>query len=164
MVKGFDVKDLISFLLKPTIILAKTGSLANIPPTILSPVNFKNCFTDFFHPKLKKISEESVSVYSLEIKGPILPHIVHNLCELFRKNLTEFMLESPIYDLSSPLTAFHASITPQTLDTKSIFALENLKDCGFPDKFSQKLASLKHQSCVSIDSIIFKEGKYNYNR
>lgn len=160
LVKGSDVNHLIPILSRKTVVSAKFGPLANIPPTLLAPVNFQRCYVEDLKLKQSKYIEKDCTIYNLEISGPILPQVVHNLCKLFEKELGEFKVETFNYESSPALTAFHSALKPDVEKTKLVFAYENLKDCGLSRDFTHKLVSFNHQSTKSYTRFSFENGKY----
>ncbi|KAK7794067.1 hypothetical protein R5R35_001321 [Gryllus longicercus] len=153
-VEGFDVQALFNFLNNCKTIVSSTGPLAGIPPTLLAPVAFRGAHLKPFKVQQSRVKVDTKSYYSIEIRGPILPHTVHNLCGLIKQkqsfSMTFAHVEStkPFSEVASAIssrkeTAVDISVktpekignsttvhTPTKTPASGAFCKENLSDCG----------------------------------
>lgn len=81
-VSGVEVQGLFNFLLNCKSIITGSGALAGVPPTLLSPVAFHAATLRPIKVKSSIVRFENEKYYSLELKGPILPHVLPSLCNL----------------------------------------------------------------------------------
>eukprot|EP00057_Strongylocentrotus_purpuratus_P014613 XP_011669087.1 PREDICTED: protein downstream neighbor of son homolog isoform X1 [Strongylocentrotus purpuratus] len=111
LVEGLDTAALYNFLLNSRTVLTSVGPLADIPPTILSPIAFKGATLNSCKLKsgtLKQQSSKSslVEVSSLEVTGPIMPHNVHSLCALLRRTQEgAFHMALSNHEATAPFTS-----------------------------------------------------------
>lgn len=91
LVKGGDVQGLFNFLLNSKICFSNSGPMCGIPPTLLAP----SCFLGATLQKLKfqqtliktlNNEGESITKYTIDLSGPIMPFMIHRLCKLFTQS------------------------------------------------------------------------------
>lgn len=88
-VKGVEAQALFNFLINCKSAVAATGALAGIPPTLLAPVAFHSATLKSLKVRESVVRIDSDKFYSLEIKGPILPHVLPSLCSLIKSSKLE---------------------------------------------------------------------------
>lgn len=134
-----NVKSFVNFLINnPRICVSSTGPLTSIPPTLLSPVGFEGAtLTPFRIKSVQPTKINGEDFHSLEIIGPILPTNVQGLSEFlrgtqnghFKMNLITHEPTAALTTATKTCASAVASSAPVAL-TASVFAAENLKDCG----------------------------------
>jgi hypothetical protein len=151
LISGPDTQSLVNVLSEHVskIGVSKTGPLAGIPPTILSPMAFAGATLRPF--KIKASSDKLVDgtvVYSLDIHGPIIPTNVYNLCETLRSNRAVCPFDVTIVN-HEPTSAL-ARVSKQLSDKStpaSIFVTQSLTDCGFSEQLISDLCTAEAQTC-----------------
>ncbi|XP_028395016.1 protein downstream neighbor of Son-like [Dendronephthya gigantea] len=85
VVNGSHTQALFNYLLNNKTVIAKTGSHAGIPPTLLAPVAFDGAALQslFAKQNMFKQGKNLEKTYSLDITGPVLPGNLFKLCKLF---------------------------------------------------------------------------------
>jgi len=154
LVSGPDTQSLVNVLCEHVskIAVAKTGMLAGIPPTILSPMSFSGATLRPF--KLKASNNTLVDgskVFCLDIMGPILPSNVYNLCETFRSNqgICPFDVTFVSLEPTAPFTKIYSKNSTDKTSSKptaSVFMTQSLGDCGLSEQLIADLCSLELQS------------------
>lgn len=128
-VEGVEAQALFNFLVNCKSIVSRTGYFAGVPPTLLSPVAFTgaslislpvNIRVTFYRSRYKTEIIELLSLqvipnefkqngqlyHSLKITGPVLPHTVHNLCDLMKSfNLDNFSIVTTNIEHSKSFTS-----------------------------------------------------------
>lgn len=130
-VEGVEVNALYNFLINCKSTVAATGSLAGIPPTLLAPVSFHGASLSSLKVRESKVRADDKDYYSIELTGPILPHAIHNLCEI---NPEDRSVTATFANVAS--TAAFSSVRGADQSDKensgggAVFGKENLSDCG----------------------------------
>ncbi|XP_030851124.1 protein downstream neighbor of son homolog [Strongylocentrotus purpuratus] len=150
LVEGLDTAALYNFLLNSRTVLTSVGPLADIPPTILSPIAFKGATLNSCKLKsgtLKQQSSKSslVEVSSLEVTGPIMPHNVHSLCALLRRTQEgAFHMALSNHEATAPFTSCTYS-TNEKSGVRDAGDEERLKamrtNCGLSERQVEYLGS-----------------------
>lgn len=90
LVEGVECQALFNFLLNAKSTITKVGRLAGVPPTLLSPVAFPGATLKKLQVRASVVRMDNIDYHSMELKGPILPHILHYLCNLLRQTKDKF--------------------------------------------------------------------------
>lgn len=90
LVEGVECQALFNFLLNAKSTTSKVGRLAGIPPTLLGPVAFPGAALRTLQVRASTVRMDDINYYSMELKGVILPHILHYLCNLMRETKEKF--------------------------------------------------------------------------
>ena len=162
LVRGVEVQQLIPFLSNPRIVMATSGGLAQIPPTLLAPIGFPGAHLKFLKINQKTIGAKEDAFSCLEIEGPILPNTVNSLCELFRSTVGNFKVHLHDYEYTNSFSAYN-SIVGENSGVLPLFATESLKDCGFSATFIHDLCLQERQAAESTNSIIASQGHFQIN-
>ncbi|KAB0801771.1 hypothetical protein PPYR_04113 [Photinus pyralis] len=158
LIQGMEVHGLYNFLINCKSATSITGSLAGIPPTLLSPIAFQGATLSTLKVKETKILIDNVSYFSLELNGPILPHIIHNLSEL---NPQDQSFTATFGHITSSM-AFSKLGETEKIETDSntsgfsVFSKENLSDCGLTSTILKHFCSSEKGLIQNVDSL-----KYN---
>ncbi|XP_063954468.1 protein downstream neighbor of son homolog [Lytechinus pictus] len=149
LVEGLDTQALYNFLLNSRTVLTSVGPLADIPPTILSPLPFKGATLHSCKLKsgtLKQQTNQSlVELSSLEVTGPIMPHNIHILCNLLRRTQDgAFQMALSNHEATSPFTSCSHSMNEKggtdTRDNEKLNALR--MNCGLSKSQAEYLTSM----------------------
>uniref|UniRef100_A0A1B6ECR0 Protein downstream neighbor of son homolog n=1 Tax=Clastoptera arizonana TaxID=38151 RepID=A0A1B6ECR0_9HEMI len=130
------------------------------------------------------VKVESNRFFSMEVKGPILPTTIHNLCNLLSSSLDQFSLTFANLDSTKPFTtAGHANVCDSTREEKeglenigsesnasctenqisnSAFEEVNLSDCGLPNLVLKSLCNKESNSVQLFDSLKFSDKVYSW--
>lgn len=90
LVEGVECQALFNFLLNAKSTTTKVGRLAGIPPTLLAPVAFPGAALRTLQVRASTVRMNDINYFSMELKGVILPHILHYLCNLMQETKDKF--------------------------------------------------------------------------
>ncbi|KAF2898864.1 hypothetical protein ILUMI_07322 [Ignelater luminosus] len=158
-IEGMEVNGLYNFLLNTKSVTNATGPLAGIPPTLLSQVAFQGGTLCALKVKESKVRIDEVNYFSLEITGPVLPHLIHNLCALHPADQN---LIATFANLNSTLAFNKIKVVEnsqkenQSTSGFNVFGEMNLSDCGLNPTILKHFCSSNIEHICNIESI-----KYN---
>lgn len=159
-IKGRDTNLLLTFLSNTNIIIPTTGPLTGIPPTLLSPVAFSGASLHPLKLKTSHVMHDNQLIYNLDLVGPILPSAVHDLMKFFetgKKTFTSLIMNC---DATSPFTEFSSSKSENAANLMSLFASENLKDCGLSKDLISNICQRKQQSKKILKNVQYDSSGY----
>ncbi|KAK0178992.1 hypothetical protein PV327_007820 [Microctonus hyperodae] len=166
-VKGVDAQALFNFLINCKSAVAVTGALAGVPPTLLAPVAFHSATLKSLKVRESVIRIDSDKFYSLEIKGPILPHVLPSLCSLIKSSkLEEFSIScAQLASTKSFTEAKHGSdlnTSDENNEKKpqSVFGQENLSDCGFNSELLSHFCHPDSSRICNVESLTYSNNGY----
>lgn len=142
--------------------VSATGPLANIPPTLLSPVAFTG---GALQPLKIKMSSSAVqdgsTVHKLDIHGPILPSSLYSLCEHFRSSQDgSFVGNFAVHEQTEVFTGFNSlKFSP----INAIFLQESLVSTGLTDQLVTDFCNKDSQSKCAIREIRFENNAFSIN-
>lgn len=162
VVVGHDLQLLVNMLCDQVtkFCVSPTGPLANIPPTLLSPVAFTG---GALQPLRIKMSSSTVqdgsSVHKLDIHGPMLPSSLYSLCEFLRGSQDgSFVGNFAVHEQTEVFTSFNSlKFTP----INSIFLQESLVSTGLTDQLVTDLCNKDSQAKHPIREIRFENNTYS---
>lgn len=154
MIEGGEVHGFYNFLLNCKSATALTGSLAGIPPTLLAPVAFQGASINSLKVRESKVYMDDTNFYSLELSGPILPSMPHNL----------FSLTTPDYSLTATFNNLRSTecfSKVKNTERRSIientgsvvFGKENLSDCGLLPKVLKHFCSADNNYVTNVECL-----------
>jgi hypothetical protein len=152
-VKGKDTNLLLTFLSNTSLIIPSTGRLTGIPPTLLAPVAFNGASLQSLKLKLSQITHNGELLHHLDLIGPVLPTVIQNMSVFFRNTFEQFKSKLVTYDNSSPFAQFHSCPLPKSENLISLFATENLKECGLSKELVGDLCRPTNQSKTILSEI-----------
>ncbi|XP_003701085.1 humpty dumpty isoform X2 [Megachile rotundata] len=168
-VKGVEAQALFNFLINCKSAITITGPLAGVPPTLLAPVAFHGATLKSIKVKESKVRIENERYFSLELKGPLLPHVLPSLCSLMKSSQLE-QYSASCAQLNAT-TAFSAA--KQGLEEteseggskmpQNVFGKENLSDCGFSDELLQYFCNPDPSHIQLVESIKFSNNLYTWS-
>ncbi|XP_018328269.1 protein downstream neighbor of son homolog isoform X2 [Agrilus planipennis] len=159
VIEGAEVNSFFNFLLNCKSAVSTTGPLAGIPPTLLAPVAFNGATLNSIKVRESKVHFDNVDYYSLELNGPILPHAIHNLCEIYPR---EQSFTATFANIKSTVPLCHVKISNFSnssaekgkVDSGSaVFGQVNLSDCGLNSKILKQFCSADSKRVESIDCL-----------
>ena len=166
-VRGVEVQALFNFLLNCKTIMTTCGPYSGVPPTLLSPVAFHGASL-----KPLKVRDSVVTIalekyHSLELTGPILPHILPSLCSLLTSDqLEKFSVTcAQLMNTSAFSIAKHGITEEEKKKEKipqTIFGLENLTDCGFSKAILSAFCDPDPERIQKFESLTCDNNLYNW--
>ncbi|PSN30917.1 Protein downstream neighbor of son [Blattella germanica] len=177
-VEGVEAQALFNFLMNCKSSIAPTGPLAGIPPTLLAPVAFSGSTLKPLKVRQSVVKMGMENYHSMELRGPILPHTVHNLCGLLERNVDEFSATFANLDSTRPFSMVTEMPEPKTEENEppastmspeksnsststvrtptkvpSAFGTQNLSDCGLQPSVLQRFCSSDANRIHVLDSL-----------
>lgn len=168
-VKGVEAQGLFNFLINCKSAITTTGSLAGVPPTLLAPVAFHGASLRSIKVKESTVRVDNERYFSLELKGPLLPHVLPSLCSLMKSSqLDQYSASCAQLDSTAAFTAAkHSSEQTESNEApkipQNIFAKENLSDCGFNDELLKHFCSSDSSHIQIIESIKYSNNLYTWS-
>lgn len=174
-VKGVETQALFNFLINCKSAIAATGALAGVPPTLLAPTAFHGATLKALKVRESIVRVDNDRYYSLELKGPLLPHVLPSLCHLMTSSqLEQYSASCAQLASTTPFsTAKHGTgYTSVTKDedrnnvTKvptNVFGQENLSDCGFNEELLSYFCNPDPARIEVFESFKFFNGLYTWS-
>ncbi|KAL0117399.1 hypothetical protein PUN28_010316 [Cardiocondyla obscurior] len=171
-VKGVETQALFNFLINCKSAIAMTGGLAGVPPTLLAPTAFHGAILKPLQVRESILRDNNDIYYSLELRGPLLPHVLPSLCHLMKSSQLE-QYSASCAQLAST-TSFstakhgHAVVTKEedsntTKVAPNVFGQENLSDCGFNEELLSHFCNSDPSRIEVLDSLKFFNGLYTWS-
>ncbi|XP_020283404.1 protein downstream neighbor of son homolog [Pseudomyrmex gracilis] len=170
-VRGVETQALFNFLINCKSATSVTGALAGIPPTLLAPTAFHGATLKPLKVResVVRLCDDNNRYYSLELKGPLLPHVLPSLCHLMKSSQLE-QYSASCAQLAST-SSFSAVKYDQTGVTKgedsnaskvppNVFGQENLSDCGLNEDLLSHFCSPDPARIEVVESFKFLNGLY----
>lgn len=162
------------------ICVSSSGPFSGLPPTLLSPIAFHGATLTPLSVK-QKMTEDSRSqnLVSLDVIGPILPHTMYGLMNIFGPlcsqsvgpNVTMLRSTMRTYEQSSsfPLEIGQRNKQKETeagADSllNPTFAVENLEESGLDKRFLMAICSAERQLAVPLADFELTPSGIRYNR
>ncbi|KAL3276658.1 hypothetical protein HHI36_012028 [Cryptolaemus montrouzieri] len=160
LIEGTEVHSFYNFLLNCKSAVATTGPLAGVPPTLIAPVAFNGATLNSLKVRENKVKVDDVNYYSLELCGPILPTIMHNL---FNIHPPEHSLTATFHNLNSTIPF---SKTQPDEDNKNnggiVFVKENLSDCGLNEKVLEHFCMTDFNYVATVECVKYDSESKSY--
>ncbi|XP_011876128.1 PREDICTED: protein downstream neighbor of son homolog [Vollenhovia emeryi] len=172
-VRGVETQALFNFLINCKSAIAMTGVLAGVPPTLLAPTAFHGATLKPLKVRESVVRDSNDRFYSLELKGPLLPHVLPSLCHLMKSSQLE-QFSASCAQLAST-TSFSTARHGQSIVTReeenlsaakvplNVFGQENLSDCGFNEELLSHFCSPDPVRIEVLDSLKFVNGLYTWS-
>lgn len=90
LIEGVECQAFFNFLLNSKSTTTKSGRLAGVPPTLLAPVGFPGATLRSLQTRATKIHLDQNDYQSMEMRGPVMPHVLPTLCALLRETQDTF--------------------------------------------------------------------------
>ncbi|XP_043267310.1 protein downstream neighbor of son homolog [Venturia canescens] len=168
-VKGVEAQALFNFLINCKSAVATTGALAGVPPTLLSPVAFHGATLRPIKVRESIVRLEKDRFYSLELRGPLLPHVLPSICNLMRSSqLDRFTISSAQLSATTSFSiAGHGQEETKPEKTEkvpqSVFGQENLSDCGFSKQLLSHFCNPDPRRIQILETLNFSNDKYTWS-
>lgn len=168
-VEGSECQAFFNFLLNAKSTVPKIGKLAGIPPTLIAPVAFLGGTLRKQTLRTSKIRIEQEDYFSVELKGVILPHTPHTLCELLTEIKDCFSFTMSSYAHTVAFTKTSKKLLDDLNNSQAVadhvFGRENLSDCGFSNELLEKMCTVEEDAVTIIDRLSYSKeaGGYIYS-
>ncbi|XP_046630165.1 protein downstream neighbor of son homolog isoform X2 [Neodiprion virginianus] len=166
-VQDVETQALFNFLINCKSSIASTGALAGIPPTLLAPVAFHGATLKPLKVRESVVTIDMEKFYSLELRGPLLPHTLPSLCHLMTSShLEQFSVSCAHLNSTIPFSRAGngrggAAASEESVKAPSnVFGEENLSDCGFSGKLLQHFCCPDPQRIQILESLKFSNDGY----
>ena len=161
LIEGVDCQAFFNFLLNAKSTVPSVGRLALVPPTILSPVAFLGGTLRKQTVRSSKLRLEGEDFCSIELRGAILPHTVHTICDLLSEIKDKFNLTMINYPHTVAFTKTSRKMLEE-LDTSKadadhVFGRENLSDCGIQNKILDSLCRVEGEAVMILERVQFSK-------
>lgn len=159
LIEGADCQAFFNFLLNAKSTVPKVGRLAGIPPTLLSPVAFLGAALRKQTTRSSKLRLEGEDFFSIELRGAILPHTVHTLCNLLSDIRDQFSLTM----VNCPRTVAFSKTSRQLLEdldssgavAGQVFGCENLSECGIQNSILERICQVDSDAVTILERLQF---------
>ncbi|XP_003487471.1 protein downstream neighbor of son homolog [Bombus impatiens] len=168
-VKGVESQALFNFLINCKSAITTTGPLAGVPPTLLSPVAFHGATLKPIRVKESIVRVDSEKYFSLELKGPLLPHVLPSLCSLMKSSqLEQYSASCARLHSTTSFSAMKNNFEQMELGNipkipENVFGKENLSDCGFSSELLKDFCSPNPTNIQIIENIKFSNNSYTWS-
>ncbi|XP_043486917.1 protein downstream neighbor of son homolog isoform X1 [Polistes fuscatus] len=165
-VKGVEAQALFNLLINCKSAITSTGALAGVPPTLLAPSAFHGATLRPLKVKESIVRVDKDRFYSLELKGPLLPHILPSLCDLMKSSqLEQFSVSCAHLSTTTSFSAAkHGLEEIETEDVaktqQNIFGQENLSDCGFNSILLRHFCNPDPTKIELVEGLKYSNGVY----
>jgi len=161
MVEGVECQSLLTYLLKAKLVVGKD----QLPPTLLAPVAYHGaCLRTLRVKQGQTGGKGGVPLqHSVELTGPILPHMVQGLTRLAANTTSSFATIVNTLEETAPLSLFQPT---ETESAPSAFATASLDDCGLDPEVLQTFCALSKEGGGGdkiVRDILYKKGVYTVN-
>ncbi|KAK9310590.1 hypothetical protein QLX08_000142 [Tetragonisca angustula] len=168
-VKGVEAQALFNFLINCKSAITTTGPLAGVPPTLLSPVAFHGATLKPIKVKESIVRVDNERYFSMELKGPLLPHVLPLLCSLMKSSQLE-QYSASCAGLQSTTSFSAMKNNFEEMDSgnvpkipENVFGKENLSDCGFNSELLKDFCSPDPTHINIIENIKFSNNLYTWS-
>ncbi|XP_033340537.2 humpty dumpty [Megalopta genalis] len=168
-VKGVEAQGLFNFLINCKSAITTTGSLAGVPPTLLAPVAFHGASLRSIKVKESTVRVDNERYFSLELKGPLLPHVLPSLCSLMKSSqLDQYSVSCAQLDSTVAFSAAkHGSEQSESDKTpnvpQNIFGKENLSDCGFNNELLKHFCNSDSSHIQILENVKYSNNLYTWS-
>lgn len=158
LVEGHDCQSFFNFVLNDAkSIIAQVGRLSGVPPTLLSPVAFSGGTLKSQKVRQSKLKHDGVDLFSIEVKGAILPQTAHTICAFLVDITDAFSLSFT----SIPSTVAFTKGSKRMLENLDssraaadhYFGRENLSDCGMGSDILEALTRVDGEAVNILESM-----------
>ncbi|KAL1131471.1 hypothetical protein AAG570_011088 [Ranatra chinensis] len=165
-IEGCEAQALFNFLINCKSITPTTGMLSGVPPTLIAPVAFVGATLHTLKVRESIVNVDNEVFHSMEIRGPIFPHTVINLCQILEDWLDKFSVTFATIDSTKAfsMAARHSCPEPSSESDKEAknkpgqaFSLENLSDCGLHTTILERFCSdeVRLYDCIKYSDKLY---------
>lgn len=163
LIEGIEVQGFYNFLLNCKSTIALTGPLASVPPTLLAPVAFHGASLHSLKVRETKVNIDNEDYYSLEMTGPILPTMIHNLFAIstpeqcLTVTFNNLKLTEPFSKLRSDERISDVANTGCV-----VFRIENLSDCGLLPEILKHFCTPDNSYVTNVECLKYSSENKTY--
>ena len=152
LVEGVECQSLLNYLLNAKLVVGKD----QMPPTLLAPVAYHGATLKSGRVRVGQVGGRSGrGQYSVEVTGPVLPHMVQGLTKLASKTSHQFSVSMLTLEETVSFSMY------QGQDTKaapSAFGTASLDDCGLDSEMLKIFCAPSSSGrCESGDSSVVRD-------
>jgi len=160
MVEGVECQSLLTYLLKAKLVVGKD----QLPPTLLAPVAYHGACLRTLRVKQGQTGGKGgiPLQHSVELTGPILPHMVQGLTRLAANTTNNFTVTLNTLEESAAFSLYQSK---ETELAPSAFATASLDDCGLDPEVLQTFCALckENDGDKVARDLVFNKGAYIVN-
>ncbi|XP_073699237.1 protein downstream neighbor of son homolog [Garra rufa] len=143
LVEGSNTFTLLNFLINCKSLVAGAGSQAGLPPTLLAPTAFKGATLHSLKARTVNVKTQVRTGYqdvcSLEVTGPIMPHMLHALTQLLKPaQKGEFSVGLYTHE---PTAVLNVPISQTSEPQQQESFVQDLGRCGLQQSSVEQLAA-----------------------
>jgi len=160
MVEGVECQSLLTYLLKAKLVVGKD----QLPPTLLAPVAYHGaCLRTLRVKQGQTGGKGGVPLqHSVELTGPVLPHMVQGLARLAASSTSTFTTTINTLEETAALSLYYPK---ESELAPSAFATASLDDCGLDPEVLQTFCARSKQGEGDhvVRDLLFNRGAYTVN-
>ncbi|XP_017876475.1 protein downstream neighbor of son homolog isoform X2 [Ceratina calcarata] len=168
-VKGVEAQALFNFLINCKSAITTNGPLAGVPPTLLAPVAFHGAMLRPIKVRESVVRVDNERFFSLELKGPLLPHVLPSLCSLMKSSQMEkYSASCARLDSTTSFSDVKHEIDQKESSnvlkiSENVFGKENLSDCGFTNELVKYFCNPDSTRIEVIENIKYSNNLYTWS-
>ncbi|XP_033230989.1 protein downstream neighbor of son homolog [Belonocnema kinseyi] len=165
---GIEAQALFNFLINCKSATTTVGTMAGIPPTLLAPVAFNGATLKSLKVRESEVLIDNKKFHSLELKGPLLPHVLPSLCSLMKSRERQYFSVScaQLLATTSFSKAKHGQGGAEPREARklpqSVFGQENLTDCGFSKELLEHFCNPDPARIQVLENLKFSNDVYSW--
>jgi len=161
VVEGVECQSLLNYLLNAKLVVGKD----QLPPTILAPVAYHGASLRTLRVKQGQTGGKGgvPLQHSVELTGPILPHMIQGLTRLAATATTGFSAVLNTLEETNSFSLFHSKEKEMA---PSAFATASLDDCGLEEEMLKTFCALGREGegdDLIVRDIVYSKGGYTAN-
>lgn len=159
------MQALYNFLINCKSAIPTTGPNAGIPPTLLGPIAFRGATLNALKVRECKTHLDNEDYYSLELTGPILPQIIHNICEILPKDQSFTATFANLQNTLpfSKVTLTNSKNKKEVIEGSVVFSQENLSDCGLKSNILKHFCSEDNKHVTGVEGLKYSSDTISYS-
>jgi len=154
VVEGVECQSLLNYLLNAKLVVGKD----QLPPTVLAPVAYHGASLRTLRVKQGQTGGKGgvPLQHSVELTGPILPHMVQGLARLAANTTSTFSTALNTLEETSAFSLYHSKDT----EAPSAFATASLDDCGLDQEMLKTFCALSKEgeSDMIVRDLLYSKG------
>eukprot|EP00092_Neocalanus_flemingeri_P011288 GFUD01012165.1.p1 GENE.GFUD01012165.1~~GFUD01012165.1.p1 ORF type:complete len:545 (-),score=169.58 GFUD01012165.1:260-1894(-) len=162
MVEGVECQSLLNYLLNAKLVVGKD----QLPPTLLAPVAYHGASLRTLRVKQGQTGGKGgvPLQHSVELTGPILPHMVQGLSRLAATTTNSFGVGLNTLEETNSFSLYHS----KDAEAPSAFATASLDDCGLDPEILKTFCALSKEGGSEggdtiVRDLLYSRGSYQAN-
>merc|ERR1712098_605439 len=157
MVEGVECQSLLNYLLNAKLVVGKD----QLPPTLLAPVAYHGATLKTLRVKVGQVGGRGgvPAQHSVELTGPVLPHMVQALTRLAAGQSSSFSVNMNTLEETVSFSMYHGE---ENQSAPSAFATASLDDCGLEAEilkvFCARTSQVEESDNIVRDLIFAENG------